>query len=84
MGKNVTSIDQYVIDAVRRKRLAAGLSQAELAAILSVSPGFIGKVESPRNSAKYNLGHINIISLYFNCSPQTLLPKKPINVSRKK
>jgi transcriptional regulator with XRE-family HTH domain len=84
MTQNVTSIDQYVINAVRQRRLKAGLSQAALAAILGVSPGFVGKVESPKYAAKYNLAHINTLSLHFGCSPQTFLPRRPISVDRKK
>lgn len=78
MNKNVTSIEQYVINITRQKREKDNLTQASLAEILNVSPGFIGKVESSRYSSKYNLNHINKLSVYFNCSPQTFLPKKAL------
>ena len=39
-------IDLYVIARVRERRLALGLSQAELASAIGVSPNFISKVES--------------------------------------
>jgi hypothetical protein len=57
-------IDQYVINNVREKRLALGLSQLELGHTISVWPALIDKVESektdtnkgspnqPRNSKK--------------------------------
>ncbi len=76
MKTNVTLIEQYVIDIARRKRVKAGLTQAELADILNVSAGFIGKVESSRYSSKYNLNHINKLSHFFKCKPQDFLPKR--------
>jgi len=54
-----TAIEEYVIDAVRRKRIEKGISQKELAFMLDLSIGFIGDVESTKSRAKYNLNHIN-------------------------
>jgi len=79
MQKYVTSIEQYVINVVKNKRLEHNLTQAGLANILNVSPGFIGKVESRKYSSKYNINHINKLSKYFNCSPQDFLPKEAID-----
>lgn len=75
MPKNVTSIEQYVINFVRKKRTKLGLSQSDIAEILNISPGFIGKVESLKYPSKYNLNHIYKLSIYFHCSPQLFLPK---------
>ena len=74
----MTAIERYIIDAVKRKRIEAGITQAALADILGVSPGFIGKVESARYSSKYNFNHINILSKYFRCSPQSFLPSEAL------
>lgn len=76
MVKKVTSIEQYVINIVRQKREETGFTQADLAEVLNVSPGFIGKVESSKYTSKYNLNHINILSRFFKCSPQSFLPRK--------
>lgn len=78
MKKNVKPIEQYVINVVKRKREKAGITQAVLSHVLSVSPGFIGKVESTKYPSKYNLNHINKLSQYFKCSPRSFLPKKAI------
>jgi len=68
-------IEQYVINKVREMRSKKGISQAELADLIDVTAGFIGKVESPKHSAKYNLNHIQKLAEVFKCSPQEFLPK---------
>lgn len=72
-----TEIEQFVIERVKEKRMALSLSQADLAHQMDVSNGFIGKVESPKYQAKYNLNHINALAKIFNCSPTDFLPLKP-------
>jgi len=59
-------------------RLAAGKSQADLAADLDVSYGFIGQVENPKFRTKYNINHLNKLALVFKCSPREFLPEKPL------
>ena len=72
------TIEEYVIDEVRRRRIELGISQAALADYINVSKGFIGDVESPRRKAKYNLLLLNEIAKVFNCSPRDLLPLEPL------
>ena len=72
-----TKIDTYVIDRVKEKRLEKNLSQADLAYELGMSVGFIGKVESNKYPAHYNLKHLNDLAKILKCSPQEFLPKKP-------
>ena len=73
-----TLIDTYVINKVKEKRVEKGFSQSDLAVKLSVSTGFIGKVESFQTTAKYNLNHLNKLALIFGCSPKDFLPNNPI------
>lgn len=73
-----TKIDLYVISQVKEKRLSNKLSQADLAYELGMSVGFIGKVESPKYPAHYNLKHLNDLAKILGCSPQEFLPKKPL------
>lgn len=73
----ISPIEQYVIDEVKRRRVAKGISQRNLAYMLDVSIGFIGNVENPRYRAKYNIAHLNELAKVLNCSPQDLLPEKP-------
>jgi transcriptional regulator with XRE-family HTH domain len=69
-----TPIEQYVIDKVKEMRVARGFSQFELACLMNVSDGFIGKIESTKYATKYNLNHINRLSEIFDCSPKDFLP----------
>lgn len=71
-----TAIETYVIDQIKELRHNHNMSQAELGFQLGVTAGFIGKVESPNSSAKYNLNHINKFAEIFDVSPQSLLPPK--------
>jgi ribosome-binding protein aMBF1 (putative translation factor) len=80
----LSAIDQFVIDKVRQMRKDRGISQKELSHLLDLSIGFIGDIESPKGRAKYNLKHINDLALIFECSPQELLPEKPIKKTKKK
>jgi len=73
-----TKIDLYVINQVKAKRLEKNLSQADLAFELSMSVGFIGKVESTNYPTHYNLKHLNDLAKILKCSPQDFLPKKPL------
>ena len=69
-----SNIEIFVINKVKEKRIEFGYSQAELAYRMNLSPGFIGMVESKKYQTKYNINHINILSMIFNCSPQDFLP----------
>jgi len=73
-----SKIDTYVIERVKEKRIEKNLTQADLAYELGMSVGFIGKVESPRYSAHYNLKHVNDLARILKCSPQDFFPKKPL------
>jgi len=78
MGEPLHStIEQYVIDVVRQKRLEKGWSQKELAYRMDLSIGFIGDIKTPNSRAKYNLNHINELAKAFECSPRDFLPEKP-------
>ena len=70
-----TPIEEFVIDKVREFRIQKKISQAELADMLDLSSGFIGKIESKNHSAKYNLNHLNKLADILNCSPKDFLPQ---------
>jgi len=73
-----SSLEQYVIDIVKKKRIEKGWSQKELAYRLDMSIGFIGNVENPKLRHKYKLEHLNLLAKVFECSPQDFLPKDPL------
>lgn len=73
-----TVVDTYVIEAVRKERIAQKVSQSMLGYGIGVSTTFIGQVESPKHRAKYNINHINEIAKFLGCSPRDFLPEKPL------
>jgi len=73
-----------VIENVRLRRQSLNLSQKELAFLLDVSIGFVGRVESTKFPAKWNLDHINKLAEILNCSPKDFIPEKFIKETPKK
>ena len=67
-----TSFQFDVICKIRKIRESFNLSQAKLGAIVGLSPGSIGNIESPKYSQKYTLAQIEIISKYFEISIEKL------------
>ena len=72
-------MELFVISKAKTLREQAKLSQSELAFQLGVSNGFVGQVESMKSASKYNLNHIDKLSVIFKCSPKEFLPDNPIN-----
>lgn len=70
---NKTAHQNEVINRVRNLRVEKSLSQVDLAAILEVSNGQIGNIESPKFQHKYTLKQLNIIAKSFNVSIYFLL-----------
>lgn len=73
-----TKIELAVMEKVTQLRLAKGLSQDDIAAILECSRGYIGQIESPNSPSTYNLTHLNRLAYEFECSLHDFLPKHPI------
>jgi transcriptional regulator with XRE-family HTH domain len=74
-----SAIDIYVIEKVKEKREAAELSQEELSIRAGFrSNGFVGQVESPNYTKRYNIRHLNKFAMIFSCSPKDFLPPKPL------
>lgn len=76
--KQVTQIEQFIIDKIREIRFKKGFSQADIENEAGFANGFIGKVESRNQRAKYNFNHINKIAKVLKCSPRDFLPEKPL------
>lgn len=74
MTPGKSKIDLYVIEAIRRERMAQKISQVSLAFGINKSRGFIAQVENPARRSRYNLQHINDIARYLCVSPRQFLP----------
>lgn len=71
-----TKFEIAVIQKVKEIRQEKGLSQYEISVMLGTSSSFVGQVEAPHHSSKYNLNHLNKLAYELGCSPQDFLPKK--------
>ena len=67
-----------VIQKVKEFREYRGLGQRDIAAILGVTEGFIGQIESPNSASKYNLNHLNTLAKELQCSPKDFIPENPL------
>lgn len=73
-----TNFELAVIQKVKDLRIKKGLTQRDIAAILNFSEGFIGQIESPLHSSKFNLNHLNKLASEMGCSPKDFMPELPI------
>lgn len=73
-----TKFEKYIINSIRQKRKSENLSQAKIAKILAVTPGFIGQIEMEETSSMYSFDHLNRLAIHFNCSPRDFFPLHPI------
>jgi len=73
-----TGIEQYVINRIKEIRVSKGISQAKLAHMIELSVGFVGNVENPTHIAKWNLNHLNRISLELDVPFKDFFPEKGI------
>jgi transcriptional regulator with XRE-family HTH domain len=72
----IPEIDWYVINRVREVRTAKGISQEQLSIRMGFSEGFVAKVETFTDPAKYNLKHLNQIARALGVGFSELLPAK--------
>jgi len=73
-----SKIEMFVIEKVKEKRQLLNISQKELANLMDLSIGFVGKIESPKYPSSWNLDHINKLSEILKCSPKDFLPERTI------
>lgn len=73
-----SNFELAVIQKVKEFREKRGLGQRDIAALLGVTEGFIGQIESPNNASKYNLNHLNILAKELQCSPKEFIPDIPV------
>ena len=67
-----------VIQKVKEFREYRELGQRDIAAILGVTEGFIGQIESPNSASKYKHNHLNTLAKELQCSPKDFIPENPL------
>lgn len=76
----ISELDFYLIERVRELRLKSNLSQVMLAHKLGVSEGYIGNIENPKQTAKYNIRMLSRIAIALELdSYLDLFPTKPFS-----
>ncbi len=73
-----SKFEMFVINKVKARRQELDISQKELANLMELSIGFVGKIESPKYPSSWNLDHLNKLSEILKCSPKDFLPEKSI------
>ena len=71
-----SGFDQAVIALVKGVRIREGYTQTDVALVIDVARGYVGQIESPHSKAKYNLNHLNKLSVEWNVSPKEFMPEK--------
>lgn len=74
MDKLCTSVEKFVIDAVRKRREELKLTPKDLSLKVGLNADWVNKVENPRKREKYNLNQLHEIAKALDCSLADLLP----------
>lgn len=74
MDEEYTTIERYVINAVKKKRLECGMNPTRLSLEIGLSSSVIGKIENYESGCKYNLNQLNEIAKVLNCNISDFLP----------
>jgi len=70
-----TDFEIEIVKLVLSKRISLKLSQAKIAKILKVTPGYIGQIEMHSTSSMYSYEQLNELAISFNCSPKDFIPE---------
>jgi ribosome-binding protein aMBF1 (putative translation factor) len=74
----LSPIEKYIVEKVREKRKALGLSQMALSQKMEMTDTFVSHVEAPSRRAKYNINHLNALAKALECSPKDFWPEEPL------
>jgi transcriptional regulator with XRE-family HTH domain len=78
-----SKFEMAIIEKAKAMREERRLTQDNIAAMLKISRGFVGQVESPNSASKYSLNQLNRLALEFGCSPKDFIPEKAVVESGK-
>jgi len=73
-----SEIDLFIINKAREIRVSKKISQLKLSVAMGLSEGAVSKIENPRQPAKYNIRHLNLLAKALKCNPSDLLPERPL------
>ncbi|MCZ4224703.1 MULTISPECIES: helix-turn-helix domain-containing protein [Pedobacter] len=70
----ISQLDFMLIERVKALRIASKMTQLQLTQKMKLADGFISKVETFTERAKYSIRHINLLASALNCTIQDILP----------
>jgi len=70
----ISQLDFMLIERVRALRIASKMTQLQLTQKMKLADGFISKVETFTERAKYSIRHIQLLASALNCTIQDILP----------
>lgn len=76
MIKYHTTIELYIIEAVKKKRLEVGLNPTKLSLELGLVSNFVGCIENHVKGYKYNSNHLNELAKILDCKISDFYPEK--------
>ena len=76
MVKNHTTIEVYIIEAVKSRRLKLNINPTKLALELGLVNDFVRKTEAYTRGYKYNSNHLNELAKILDCSISDFYPPK--------
>ena len=74
MKKNLTSIDLFIIDAVKKRRETLNITPNKLSVMIGLNRNFIYRIETLEYKEKYTPHHLNEIAKVLNCKIADFFP----------
>lgn len=71
----MSEFDYMLINHVRQLRIQNGLTQLQLTQQMKLADGFVSKVETLVERAKYSIRHLPLLAKAFNCTISEVLPE---------
>ncbi|MCX2575713.1 helix-turn-helix domain-containing protein [Pedobacter sandarakinus] len=70
----ISHLDFLLIERVKALRIANKMTQLQLTQKMKLADGFVSKVETYTERAKYSIRHIHLLAIALNCKIQDVLP----------
>lgn len=74
MNKTLTTIELYIIEAVKRRREELEINPTKLAIEIGIVKDFIRKTENHTRGYKYNSNHLNELAKVLKCKISDFYP----------
>lgn len=74
MRKNLTSIDLFIIDAVKKRREALNITPNKLSVMIGLNRNFIYRIETLEYKEKYTPHQLNEIAKVLDCKIADFFP----------